>query len=116
MKTVFISLCLLLSALSLSAQDTLTGIWNTGQENTKIEITEADGVFTGAIHSSDNEKAKIGAQLLKEVKPSGEAWKGKLYSAKRGKWYNAELKPEGNKLLVTVKAGFMSKTIEWTKG
>jgi uncharacterized protein (DUF2147 family) len=94
----------------------IAGIWNTGQDNTKIEITEKSGVYSGNVVSSDNAEVKIGKLFLKEVKSSGGKWKGKLYSPKKDTWYNAVLEEKGNLLLVTVKAGITNKTIEWKKG
>ncbi len=105
----------LLSTLTMYAQQSPAGIWNTGKDNTKIEIAETNGVYEGKIFSSDNAEAKIGKRLLKDVKSVDGAWKGKLYAAKRGKWMNAVLEEKDDQLLITVKAGLMSKTIEWTK-
>lgn len=106
---------ILLSALTMNAQQSLTGIWNIGKANTKIEITVINGVYEGKIVASDNANAKIGKRLLKDIKLDEGEWKGKLFAAKRGKWMDAVLKEKGNQLLVTVKAGFSSKTLEWVK-
>ena len=38
-----------------------------------------------------------------------------IYIPKIKKWLNADLKLAENKLLVTVKSGWMSKTVEWKK-
>lgn len=110
---ILLTCCLLFSTLALNAQQSIAGIWNMGKDNTKIEITSENGVYGGTIFSSDNAKAKIGNQILKEVKAVGGEWKGKLYSPKKSKWYNAVLKKKGDQLQVTVKAGMMSRTIEW---
>lgn len=112
---ILLMLCILLSSLTMNAQQSIAGIWNTGNDNTKIEITKANDVYEGKIVSSDNAKAKIGKQLLKEVKSVDGEWKGKLFAAKRGKWMDAVLEEKGNQLQVTVKAGWMSKTLEWRK-
>ncbi len=114
MKTVF-TCCMLCLAISMQAQTSLVGIWNTGKDNTKIEITEDNGVYQGKIASSDNASTKIGKQMLKDVKLDGGKWKGKMYSPKRDNWYNAVLEEKGSKLSVTVKAGIMSQTLEWKK-
>ncbi|MEL6255001.1 MAG: hypothetical protein AAFR87_23540 [Bacteroidota bacterium] len=106
---------LLISSLSMSAQQSIAGIWNTGKENTKIEITEVDGLYQGKILSSDNDKAKIGKLILKDIKSVRKGYKGKLFAAQKGEWMNAELKEKDNKLSITVSAGFMSKTVEWFK-
>jgi len=109
-----ITFCMLCFALTMHAQS-IAGVWNTGQENTKIEITEKSGVYSGKLVASDNAKAKIGALLIKDVKSVGGEWEGKMYSPKKGKWYNATLEEKGGQLLVTVKSGWMSKTVEWKK-
>jgi len=105
----------LFSAITLSAQDAPAGTWNIGTDNTTVEIAEENGVYTGSIVSSDNTKAKIGATILKDIKLSGGAWKGKMYNPKKEKWYNATLENNGAQLLVKVKAGIVSKTLKWKK-
>ena len=114
MKVVFTS-CILFLALAMNAQESLTGIWNTGKDNTKIEITENNGVYSGKVISSDNGQVKIGKLFIKDVKSVGGEWKGKMYSPKKDNWYNAVLEEKGKQLLVTVKSGMMSRTIAWRK-
>jgi len=109
-----ITFCILFSALTINAQS-IAGTWNTGQDNTKIEITENNGVYSGKVISSDNDQVKIGKQFVKDVKSVGGEWKGKIYSPKKDNWYNATLKTKGEQLSVTVKSGLMSRTIEWQK-
>jgi uncharacterized protein (DUF2147 family) len=99
----------------MNAQTSITGIWDMGQDNTKIEIKGDNGVFEGRVASSDNPSAKIGNVILKDVKSVGGTWTGKLYSVKKNKWFDAVLKAEGNQLLVTVSSGRMSKTLKWSK-
>lgn len=114
---VFVSvLCaFLLSIISLQAQKAPTGVWNTGSDNSQIEITEVDGSYVGTLISSDNAKAKIGKQLIKDLESDGKTWKGKLFAPKKGKWLDATIQEKGNQLLITVGSGFMSKTLEWNK-
>ncbi|SEI79218.1 hypothetical protein SAMN05192553_101304 [Cyclobacterium xiamenense] len=98
----------------MNAQASLDGIWNMGQDNTTIEITE-DNVYEGRIASSDNTNAKIGNIIPKDVKSVGGKWKGKMYSPKRNEWYDAVIALEEKQLLLTVGSGFKSKTLKWTK-
>jgi len=114
MKNLSILIVVLFTTMSINAQS-LAGVWNTGDENTKIEITEDDGIVKGKILSSDNAEAKIGNQILKDVKLNKGEWKGKLYAAKKGEWYDAVLKENGNQLDITIKVGWMSKTVHWKK-
>ncbi|MEM9547720.1 MAG: hypothetical protein AAGA77_17190 [Bacteroidota bacterium] len=115
MRTLFIY-SILFTALSTHAQESIEGIWNTGKENTKIEIAEVeDGIYEGKILSSDNENAKVEKALLREVNLIDGEWKGKLFAPKKKKWMDAVLMKKENRLHIKVKAGFMSKTIKWTK-
>ncbi len=104
-----------ITAFSCQAQQSIEGIWNTGESNTKISISEESGFFIGKIISSDEEDVKIGNQILKEVKLVNGVGSGKLYAAKKGEWYDAALKQNGNKLDIKIKVGFVSKTLEWVK-
>ena len=109
----------LFTALSLpfgmNAQQSIKGIWNTGNQNTKIKIKEVNGKMIGVLSSSDNKKAKIGAKIIKDIQSKKGVWKGKLFAAKKRKWVDAVFKRKGNKLKITVSAGLISKTIEWKR-
>ena len=102
MKNLLVLTCILFSTICMNAQQAIEGVWNTGKENTKIEIKEgADGAYAGTVISSDNTNAKIGKQLIKDVKLVDGEWKGKLFAAKKKKWMDATLKEKGNQLLIT---------------
>ncbi len=115
MKIMVSMLFLLLVGASLHAQTTLTGVWNTGTDNSQVEITEVDGRYVGTLIASDSPDANIGNVLLKDLEPSGKGWTGKMFAPKRGEWYDAKLQSKGDLLLITVGSGFMKKTLEWTK-
>jgi uncharacterized protein (DUF2147 family) len=115
MKKVHFFLLIVLLSPALFAQTELTGTWSTGEQNTLIEIVENDGVLSGEILSSDNPKAIIGKQVLKEIKKDDDEWRGKIFAAKKKKWYGARLTPEEDILKITVKSGFISKTVEWKR-
>lgn len=112
---ILVTICILISGMTLNAQTSILGTWNTGKENTIIEITEEDGVCSATFISSDNAKLKIGSQFLKDVKAVKAEWKGKLYSVKKKKWYDVTLKEKGDILEAKVKAGLMKKTLEWKR-
>ena len=115
MKKLAFTFCILFLAITMHAQASLSGIWNMGQDNTIIEITEVNGTYEGRIKSSENANAKIGNLILKDVKSIAGKWNGKLYSPKKKEWFDAVLKAEGKQLLVTIKSGRMNKTLEWAK-
>ncbi|WKK65756.1 DUF2147 domain-containing protein [Lutimonas zeaxanthinifaciens] len=108
---IVITLC----SFSVFGQTQLNGTWNTGEDNTKIEISESESLITGTIKSSDNPKAQIGKVILRDLKEEGNNWKGKIFAAKKQKWYEAVITPKGNRLEIEISVGFFSKTIEWTK-
>lgn len=116
MKPFGILICLIFLSFSLEAQTSLEGIWDTGKENTQLEVAPGeDGSLVGVLRSSDNERVEVGTPILKDIAQKGETWVGKLYSLKKEKWYDAVFVLEGDVLSITVKAGMMRKTIVWTK-
>lgn len=115
MKFIASLFCLLLSIASLSAQTTPKGVWNTGRDNTLVEVKEVNGSYIGTLISSDNPKASIGKVLLKDVKPAGKEWTGKMFAPKKGEWYDASLQVKGDILEFTIGSGFRSKTLEWVR-
>ncbi|AZQ60789.1 DUF2147 domain-containing protein [Flammeovirga pectinis] len=110
-----ILIMLTLCSLSAMGQSKLNGIWNTGDENTKIEISESNGELVGNIKSSDNTKAKVGTPMLKDFVKEGTNWKAKIYAAKKQKWYDATVTPKGDVLKIEISVGFLSKTLEWKR-
>ena len=115
MKILITTILFSLMTFSLSAQEMVTGIWLTGEENTKIETYQKDDLWYGKIVSSDNPKAKIGKDILKDfVKIDGE-WKGSLYAAKKDRLLNAVIIPSEEQLNITVSAGLFKKNLSWEK-
>ena len=112
---ITILIALSIFSYSLFGQSNLIGTWNTGEDNTIIEISEIDRKSAGKIKSSDNPKAKIGNVILKEVNKNGRIWEGKIYAAKRQEWYDADITQKGDVLEIEISVGFLSKTIEWKK-
>lgn len=114
MKILF-TIGLMTFSVIMSAQETLAGSWNTGKDNTIVEVAETEGVYAGKILSSDSKSAKIGNTILKEIVAAGDIWKGKMYSPKKDDWFDAELELKGEELVVTVSNGKRSRTLKWTK-
>mgnify|MGYP000636665198 CR=1 FL=1 len=99
--------------VSLSAQDFQKGIWLTNKGNTKIETYQKEGAWYGKVIDSDNPKAKIGNDILRDFKQVDGQWKGKLFVAKRGKLVDAVIEPKEDNLTITISRGFSSKTLVW---
>lgn len=116
MKHLVALVLVMTMAFSLSAQTNLTGVWSTGEENTKIKLYKnKSSVIYGKILSSDNPKAEIGKILVKEVKLKDGKWIGKIYVPKQDKWYKAQFIPSKSALKIKVSAGWMTKEVQWKK-
>ena len=102
-------------SFSVFSQSNLNGRWNTGQDNTIIEITISNGKWIGKIKSSDNEKAEIGKLTLKELQQEESKWTGKIYAAKRKDWYDVEITLHNDILELKISIGLLSKSLEWKK-
>ena len=111
--TVFIALSILSSCLF--GQSKLAGSWDTGEDNTIIEISEVDGKLRGTIKSSDNPKAKMGHIILKKLNKNGKAWKGEIYAVKRQDWYDVYITQKGDVLQIDLSIGLLRKTIYWKR-
>lgn len=110
-------LCLLLLILSsdIAAQGELNGKWQTGEDNSVVEVTETNGVAVGKLVSSDNPKAVLGTEILRNVTQSGGQWKGKIWAAKRKKLMDATITPSADILQIKVSAGVVSKNVTWNR-
>lgn len=115
MKQLSVLLFVLFAAISVNAQTAISGTWNTGTDNTTIELKKTGDKYGGKIVSSDNSKAKKGKQIVKDVTSQKGAWKGKIYIAQKGKWADAKFVRKGDTLEVTIYSGWMSKTVKWEK-
>lgn len=114
MKKIAALFVLLFVAISMNAQS-IEGLWNTGKENTIINIKKVNRNYEGIIHDSDNPNAQIGKVLIKDIVKSGDSYTGKIYVIDKREWYNAEFEPKNEKLGITVSSGFGKKKIEWKK-
>lgn len=110
MKTFIFFICLFVTSISLNAQQRIEGLWDTGKDNTTIEIINEEG----NVHSSDNAKATTGKLIIKNLKKTSNSYKGKLFIIKKNRWVDAEFVPKENTLYVTISAGWQSKTLKWT--
>lgn len=108
---ILITLC----STSVFAQSELEGIWDTGQEHTKIEISEHNGRLEGVIRSSDNEKAKIGKVILKDLGQQDTQWTGQIWAARRQKWFDVVITPSEDILELEIDARIRRKTVEWKR-
>ncbi|MBN2893734.1 MAG: DUF2147 domain-containing protein [Bacteroidales bacterium] len=114
-KSMILVTVLSLFSITVFSQTGISGKWNTGDQNTIVEIKLEDGVYNGKIISSDNTEVEHGKIILKEVTPKKNSWSGKIYAIRRGEWFDTEISISGNKMKLEMSVGFFSKTLEWTK-
>ena len=115
MKTVFIISLLCYFTFPIFAQNQLEGTWDTGKHNTLIQIfPSADGGL-GKVISSDSPKAKKDDIVIKNLEMEGSHWKGQFYIPPLDSWQEAKFEPSGKSAKVTVKVGWLKKSIEWER-
>lgn len=118
LRPLFFGLLMTLG-LTTFAQTTLTGRWLNQDQNAHVEIAETEAPFQGKLVWTENEKgqAKLGLRILRDLTPTRDGWQGTVYSIKQDDSYDAtfRLTEEGQKMEMTVKVGFMSRTQTWTR-
>jgi len=115
MKNIISLIVALSFVLSLSAQEFQIGTWQTGKDNTLIETYQKEGAWFGKVISSDNPKAKIGNDIIRDVRQKDGKWKGKFYVAKRDRLVDAVLEPGNDQLSIEISAMGRSRTLVWKK-
>ena len=113
MKNLISMFVLSILSVATYAQIDVAGIWNTGDQNTLVEIQEENGRYIGKVLSSDNPKMKEGTLILKDILLKKGTCEGKVYAPRRGEWYDTTLEKQNGTLKLEVSLGFFNKTIEW---
>lgn len=119
-RTVQGALLLLLAGLSpLAIASELTGLWKIDGQPVWIEVTSEAGVSQGIVRRNDVNPDATGRMLLKDiVADESEAgrWSGQVFAVRLGEFRDAQIAlPEADQMEVTVKVGFMSRSIIWER-
>jgi len=114
MRKAFLLLALFISLTAFS-QNEIVGTWDTGRENSIVEIYEDNGELFGKIISSDRAEV-VGKINLKNLQIKGDHWEGELFVFKRKSWYDVAIHEENETLFVVISIGFFEKEVEWPKG
>ena len=114
MRKAFILLALFISLTALS-QNEIVGTWDTGRENSIVEIYENNGELFGKIISSDRAEV-VGKINLKNLQNKGDHWEGELFVFKRRSWYDVAIHEENETLFVVISVGFFEKEVQWPRG
>lgn len=114
MRKAFILLTLFISLTAFS-QNEIVGTWDTGRENSIVEIYEDNGELFGKIISSDRAEV-VGKINLKNLQNKGDHWEGELFVFKRKSWYDVSIHEDNETLFVVISIGFFEKEVQWPKG
>lgn len=119
-RTVQGALLLLLAGLSpLVLASELSGLWKITGQPVWIEVTSEAGVSQGVVRRNDVNPDAVGRMLLKDIRvDESEAgrWSGQVFAARLGEFRDAQVAlPEVDQMEVTVKVGFMSRSIVWER-
>jgi len=96
-------------------ENNIIGTWNTLEDNTKVQISEQNGILIGKIKSSDNTKAQVGRLILKDLIKNGNSWSGKIFAVKKNEWYDVEITSKKDALNLKIQVGFLYKNLTWEK-
>ena len=108
-----------LFAHTASAND-IAGVWKNDEHPVWMEIVEAENaVATGTVSRNEHNPDAVGRVLLKAlVRDAAEdlLWRGQVFAARLGEFRDAKVRlVDGRRLEITVKVGFMSRTVGWTR-
>lgn len=116
MKILTLLLSISWSLMTFANVGTIEGKWLAENESTEITLSQVErGVWQGVVTRSPMKPEMKGQQILSSIVKQSDGYKGKLYALKRAKYYDADIKVMEDTLEVEVKAGFLSKTIVWTR-
>jgi len=112
---ILIVCCFLISHQIVCGQTGIEGRWNTGKENTIIQITKVNDQWEGRTVSSDEKRLKLDLLVMRNLEKKNGHWKGEFYIFRIKKWANITLMPEEDELEVKVSYGLMSKQLTWQR-
>ena len=94
-------------ASAQSADYDFSGSWKTDQ-GPLVQITKSGDTFKAVNLEHDK-------LVLENLKYDDDKWTGTLIRPKDGKKFDCTVTVSGNEMKLTVKRGFMSKTLTWVK-
>ena len=102
--------------MSTASSNDLSGVWKHSEHNIWIEITTEKG--TGIIVRNNRFPERVGRTFLTDItanKNQKNVWYGLAYIEKLKDFKKVEISlVEAEKMLITGKMGFLSRTVEWT--
>jgi hypothetical protein len=114
MKILIITYSFILAYFVANKPLSIEGVWNTNNDNTKIEIKSFPNGIEGRIIESQNKNAPIGKLIVRDIKPIGkQLFSGQLYSLKYNRWANATFNRKNNQLFIHISTNFRSINLNW---
>ena len=106
----------LLLISSLCSAEGISGIWQHPKDPVWIKVTATAG--RGLAVRNDSDPSSIGFAVLKEVSAGDQKgrWTGQVFVPQLGDYKRVELSlPTADTLNMTVKIGFLRRSLEWTR-
>lgn len=112
-STMFtIALCIVSTySFAQDRQDEIVAIWETREA--KVEIHKVDDRYIGNPINPEGERNQE-IEILNLEYEKGK-WVGQIYSRKRNRSLDVVCEVRGDKLLLEVDAGYISRDLEWTR-
>ncbi len=108
---------LLTSVVSQAKTGGLQGGWKIPDKPIVVTIKRVSDVYEGVVTQAPKHKA-VGKKLLRNLRWDAKTggFRGQIFVPKRGKTYPVFVKTKGaRQLALTIDAGFISKTVVWTR-
>jgi len=97
--------------------ESIDGSWQHADEPAWITITLDQG--TGVVVRNDKYPERVGRELLKDLQADdtqADVWRGQVYVERFGEYKDAQITLNAqDQMQITVKVGFISRTVEWTR-
>lgn len=106
---------LLFTPLAFSAD--ISGFWKHSESSAWIEIQLEEG--SGVVARNDKFPDRAGRMILKDLQANSAkegVWNGLIFVDRLREYKKATVSlPEADRMLIKVKVGFMSRTVEWVR-
>ena len=115
MDKLFFTMLLILSATFLFSDESIVGFWQTGKNNTVVEIYEKDGLFFGKVIKSKKVGASIGKDLITNCRLIDGKYYGELNNLKSNETFNIILSTKEEDIEIAVLLGFFKQKKIWSR-
>ena len=115
MRCAVFSLVLLFAPLACNAE--IAGVWKHAKTPVWLEILPHKG--SAIVVRNDQHPNRVGREVLKTIKADSRQqnlWQALFYIEKLGEYKRVKIAlPEADRMLITGKVGFISRSVEWVR-